>query len=349
MSPCHVGGLDAAHLRLVVSGEQPDRWVTSASDDKFCRLKQTVKGIVWSCPDVSREISVRGYDASMTSELGPTVRRKQLGAALRQLREAAKISMDEVAAHLDRSRSGISQMETGRTAPRKPDLESLLRLYGADDQTAAALEELRREGSKRGWWSTYKLPDYLADLVGLEDDAIKERVVELELIPALLQTPDYAKAVHVVGSYSPPAAEIERRVAVRMQRQRRLVGAEPLEFSAVVSEAALLRTAADPDVGPEQLRHLVEKAELLNVSLRVLPFRVGLHGSMSGSFILLDFAPGVSVSAAYQEYAAGGHMVDDQDVVRLLSDLHNRLRGQALGDDESLALIAELAQQAERG
>lgn len=283
----------------------------------------------------------------MTSELGPTVRRKQLGAALRQLREAAKISMDEAAAHLDRSRSGISQMETGRTAPRKPDLESLLRLYGADDQTAAALEELRREGSKRGWWSTYKLPDYLADLVGLEDDATRERVVELELIPALLQTPDYAKAVHLLGPHSPPAAEIERRVAVRMQRQKRLGGTQPLEFSAVISEASLLRTAAQPDVGPEQLRRLVSDAALPNVSLQVLPFRIGLHASMSGSFILLDFAPGVAVSAAYQEYAVGGHMVDDHDVVRLLSDLHGELRSQALGEDESLALITELAQRAE--
>ncbi|MGH3927758.1 MAG: helix-turn-helix domain-containing protein, partial [Pseudonocardiaceae bacterium] len=280
-------------------------------------------------------------------ELGPTVRRRQLGAALRRLREAAKISMDDAAAHLDRSRSGISQMETGRTAPRKPDLESLLRLYGADDQTAAVLEELRREGSKRGWWSTYKLPDYLADLVGLEDDAISERVVELELIPALLQTPAYAKAVHVVGPQSPPAAEVDRRVEVRVQRQRRLLDSKPLTFSAVISEAAVVRTAAEPDVGSEQLRRLVSDAAMPNVSLRVLPFQVGLHGSMSGSFILLDFAPGVAVSAAYQEYAAGGHMVDDQDVVRLLSDLHDGLRGQALGDDESLALIAELAQQAE--
>lgn len=283
----------------------------------------------------------------MTSELGPTVRRKQLGATLRRLREAAKISMDEAAAHLDRSRSGISQIETGRTAPRKPDLESLLRLYGADQQTAAALEKLRREGSKRGWWSIYRLPDYLADLVGLEDDAIGERAVELELIPALLQTPDYAKAVHVIGPHAPPAAEVERRVAVRMRRQKRLGGAEPLEFSAVISEAALLRTAAQPDVGPEQLRRLVSDAALPNVSLQVLPFRVGLHRSMSGSFVLLDFAPGVAVNAAYQEYAVGGNLVDDEDVARLLGDMHGELRSQALGADESLALITEMAQRAE--
>lgn len=320
--------------------------MTCTTDDNCCRAILTVNSIVWPCPDVSEGI-FGGYDACMTSELGPTVRRRQLGAALRQLREAAKISMDEAAAHLDRSRSGISQMETGRTAPRKPDLESLLRLYGADDQTATALEELRREGSKRGWWSTYKLPDFLADLVGLEDDATRERVVELELIPALLQTPDYAKMVHVVGPHSPPATEIERRVAVRMQRQQRLVDTEPLEFSAVISEAALIRAAAQTDVGPDQLRRLISDAALPNVSLRVLPLRSGLHGSMSGSFTVLEFAPGVALRAAYQEYAVGGHLVDDQDVVRLLSDLHDKLRSKALGDDESLALITEMAQRAE--
>lgn len=276
--------------------------------------------------------------------MGPTVRRKQLGNALRRLRQAAGISMEEAASHLDCARSRVSQMETGRSAPRKPDLEALLRLYGADEQTAVALEDLRREGSKRGWWSTYKLPDWLADLVGLEADAVTERAVELELIPALLQTEAYARAVHLA---SPTSTVTERGIAARMERQKRLVDADPLTFSAVISEAALRRTLAQPGVAAEQLQRLASSAQMANVTVQVLPFSAGVHASMSGSFTLLEFAPGVAVSVAFQEYAAGGQLVDEEDVVQFLTDLYDRLRGQALDADESLALIAELAAQQE--
>lgn len=283
----------------------------------------------------------------MSASDGPTVMRRQLGAELRKLREEAGVSMIRAAAALDCALSKMSHVETGRYGVRKPDLEVLLRLYGVFDRFDE-LDMVRQAGTKRGWWSTYKLPGWLADLVGLEDGARCERTVEIELVPALLQTADYAKAVHVMGPHSPPAVEIARRVAVRMQRQKRLIGPEPLEFSAVISEAALLRTAAHPSgLGAEQLLRLVSDAALPNVSLQVLPIRIGLHGSMAGSFTLLDFASGVALNAAYQEYAAGGHLVDDQDVVQLLSDLHDGLRSQALDANESLALIAELAQRAE--
>jgi hypothetical protein len=222
-----------------------------------------------------------------------------------------------------------------------------LRLYHVDKETAVALEEMRREGKQRGWWSTYRLPAWLGDLVGLEADAVTERVIELELIPALLQTEDYARAVHVAAPHMPPGAEVERRVAARMQRQQRLTEPNPLMLSAVISEAALRRVMAQPDVAPGQLQRLASDAKLRNVTLLVLPFGAGFHGSMSGSFALLDFGLEVSLDVGYQEYAAGGHLVDDQDVVKLLSDLHDLLRGQALDADESLAMITELAQQTE--
>ncbi|MGH3426730.1 MAG: helix-turn-helix domain-containing protein [Mycobacteriales bacterium] len=282
----------------------------------------------------------------MTRSQGPTVRRKQLGAELRRLRQDARISMEEAAAALDCARSKVSHIETGRYGPRKPDLEVLLRLYGALDKLDT-LEELRREGTKRGWWSTYKLPEYLADLVGLEADAVIESALELELIPALLQTEEYARTVHVAGPHMTPSSEVDRRVAARMQRQKRLVDADPLALSVVISEAALRRTAAQPSIAVEQLRRLASDAQLSNVTVQVLPFSAGVHASMSGSFTLLDFAPGVLSRCVYQEYAAGGHLVDDPGVVQLLNDLYDALRRQALDADESLALIAEVTQQAE--
>lgn len=273
------------------------------------------------------------------------MRRRQLGRALRLLREQAGLRTEDAARELDCARSKISHMEGARNPIGKPDLDALLRLYCVDKETAVALEEMRREGKARGWWSTYRIPAWLGDLVGLEADAVTERVVELELIPALLQTEDYARAVHVAAPHMPPGAEVDRRVAARMQRQKRLTEPDALILSAVVSEAALRRVMAQPDVAAAQLQRLVSDAQLPNVSLLVLPFSAGLHGSMSGSFTLLDFGLEVSLDVGYQEYAAGGHLVDDQEVVRLLSDLYDSLHDQALGADESLALIAELAQQ----
>lgn len=280
------------------------------------------------------------------TEVGPAMRRKQLGRQLRELREGAGLRMEDAATALDCARSRISHIETGRYGVRKPDLEVLLRLYGALDRLAV-LEELRQQGTQRGWWSTYRLPDWLAGYVGFEADATQLRSLELELVPGLLQTEAYARAVHVAGHHMTPIAEIERRVAARMQRQARLTAAVPLVLSVVVSEAALQRTLAmAKGVGTEQLNHLVTSARLRNVTLQILPFSVGVHRSMSGSFTLLSFAPGVSPDIAYQEYAVGGHLVDDQDVVGLLSSLHDELRDQALDADESLTLISEYSQRA---
>lgn len=275
-----------------------------------------------------------------------TMRKNQLGRQLRELREAAGKRMEDAAAALDCSRSRISHLETGRYSVRKPDLEVLLRLYGALDKLET-LEEIRREGTRRGWWATYRLPDWLAGYVGLEADAIALRALELELVPGLLQTEAYARAVHIAGHHMTPTAEVDRRVAARMRRQERLTVAEPLVLSVVVSEAALQRTLAmADDVAAGQLDHLTTSAKLPNVTLQVLPFSIGVHRSMSGSFTLLSFPEGVSPDIAYQEYAVGGHLVDDQDVVGLLSSLHDELRDQALGADESLMLISELAHRA---
>ncbi len=249
--------------------------------------------------------------------------------------------MEDAAAALDCARSRISHIETGRNAVRKPDLEVLLRLYGALDRLEA-LEELRREGTKRGWWSTYRLPDWLQAYIGLEADAVTVRTFALELVPGLLQTEAYARAVHFGPQDS---GDVERRVAARMQRANRLTAPDPLALSAVISEGALMRTLACQEVASEQLKQLEAMAKLPSVALHVLPLDRGLHRSMAGSFSVLSFAPGVSADIAYQEYAIGAHLVDEQDLVQQLSSLYDELRSQALGRDESLGLLSELTQR----
>jgi len=277
------------------------------------------------------------------------MRRRQLAQALQQLREQAGLKVEAVAERLDVSRSAVAAYEAGRNLVSQPVLESLLRLYGAYDAKFDELNELRKDAKKPGWWSTRGLPNWLKSYVGLEADAASARVFSLELLPGLLQTEDYARQLHSMV-HQLPDQEVERRVATRLQRQKRLIGPSPnlLTFSAVISEGALRRLSAEPAMAVAQLRHLESSARLPNVSLRVLPFAAGLHRSMSGSFTLLAFNPGVSLDIAYQEYAVGAHLVDEQDVVHELSGVYDQLQSQALDDDASLAAISELMELMER-
>ncbi len=276
---------------------------------------------------------------------GPTLRKRQLGMELRRLRDAAGLTREAAADEIACSPTKITHLESGRNSPRKAELRVLLQLYDASAQEYAALEELRLEASERGWWSTARLPEWLAAYVGLEADATSLRALALELIPGLLQTEDYAREVHLRGDHMTQPDEVDRWVSARIRRQHRLTDSAPLHFTAVVSEAALRRCASHPAIAPGQLRHLIERASLPNVDLRVLPFSAGMHPSMSGSFALLSFPDDALPDAAYQEYAVGGHLIDEQVIVARLDRLYGALRDQALGADESLVLISALLNQ----
>lgn len=280
---------------------------------------------------------------------GPTIRRRQLGIELRRLRDAVGVSRENAAGAIGAVPSKITHIEQGRNAPNKAELIVLLQLYGSDKEHLDALEEIRLEASKRGWWSQYRLPEWLAGYVGLEADAIAMRVLGLELVPGLLQTEEYARELHVVGRHMTPTDQVERRVAARMKRQARLTDEQqPLQLRTLVSEGALRRCAAHTNVAVDQLQHLLNEAKRPNVELQVIPFGAGLLNGLGGMFSILSFPEGLLPDVAYQEYAIGGHLIDDSTAVSQLSTLHDELRGQALGDDESLAMIAELLSTARR-
>jgi transcriptional regulator with XRE-family HTH domain len=270
---------------------------------------------------------------------GPTIRRRQLGAALRQLRADADETREQTAFVLGCSPTKVTYLESGRNVIGKTELIVLLQHYDAGDKLDA-LEELRTEAGKRGWWSTARLPEWLAAYVGLETEASSVRSFELELIPGLLQTEAYARDLHVLrGALKPD--DLERRVQARLRRQERLTGSDPLQLSAVVSQAALTR-CAQSTVAAEQFEQLLEWAKLPNVEIRILPFALGLHSGMSGAFTLLSFPDGLLPDAGWQEYALGGHIIDDDSDVATLTRLFDELRSQALGCDESLTLLAEI-------
>ncbi|MGH3825643.1 MAG: helix-turn-helix domain-containing protein [Pseudonocardiaceae bacterium] len=274
---------------------------------------------------------------------GPTLRRVQLGIELRQLREAANMSRPEAAAAIKTSKSRFAAIEVGRNVVSYSELIVLVRdHYHGSAEQLAALEEIREEASQRGWWSTYGLPDWLAGYVGLEHDASEVRTLDPEIVPGLLQTESYMRRL-CATDVRLSAKEVDKRIPARLQRQVRLTGANPLRLTAVVSEAALVRCARDEAVADDQLAHLVEVARWPNVELRVLPFDLGLHVGMAGPFSLLSFPGGLLPDAGYQEYLVGGHMIDDGAAVAQLAMLFGELRSQALGPNESLTMIAQLA------
>lgn len=270
------------------------------------------------------------------------MRRKALGRELRKLRTQSGESLEEIANLLGCSVGKVGHIETGRNSPSKTELMVLMSHYGVSEQDRALFEEIRQEASKRGWWSTYRLPNWFSNYVGMETDALRLRNFELELIPGLLQTEEYARAVTVLARHMTEPEEVERKVELRMQRQKRLFGDNPLDVVAVISEAALHRCARTSGVGAKQLAHLLELGEHANIEIHILLFDEGLHKSMSGSFALLDFPPDTWPSAAYQEYAVGGHLVDDQDVVKALDTLFAELRERALSERDSARLISKL-------
>jgi transcriptional regulator with XRE-family HTH domain len=274
---------------------------------------------------------------------GPTIRKRQLGAALRQMRTDAGETREQTAAVIGCSPTKVTYLESGRNVIGKTELIVLIQHYGASAAgKLETLEELRQEAGKRGWWSTARLPEWLANYVGLETEASSVRSFELELIPGLLQTEQYAREIHALRGQPPD--DLERRVKARLRRQERLTTSEPLRLSALISEAALARCARQPNVAAEQFRQLHGWAQRPNIEIQVLPFDAGLHSGMSGAFTVLSFPNGLLPDTGWQEYALGGHIIDDPSDVASLTTLYDELRDQALGCGESLTLLAEFVE-----
>jgi transcriptional regulator with XRE-family HTH domain len=223
---------------------------------------------------------------------GPTVLRILLGSQLRSLRESRGITREDAGYTIRASGSKISRMELGRVSFKERDITDLLSLYGVQDEAErAALVDLARQANSPGWWHKYGdvLPSWFHVYVGLEEAASLIRVYELQFIPGLLQTTDYARAVVRLGQRGASDEEVEHRVSLRMDRQRVLGKASAPRLWAVVDEAVLRRPIGGPDVMRTQIERLIEVSKEPNVTLQVMPFRFGGHAAESGSFTIMRF------------------------------------------------------------
>ena len=221
----------------------------------------------------------------------PTVRQRRLAAELRRLR--GDLTGDDVAAALGWSPSKVSRYELARSTPKVAEVGKLLDYYGVTGSHREQILALAREAAQKGWWEAYSdaLPEELTALIALEDEASSSWMWELDVIPGLLQTEEYARQV-ISGGYQIGIpllpSQIDQRVEVRLRRQNTLTRGNPMELSVVLDESVLLRRNTDTQVMRTQLAHLLEVSELPNVTVQIFPLQT-LHPVTTSSFLLLKF------------------------------------------------------------
>jgi transcriptional regulator with XRE-family HTH domain len=277
----------------------------------------------------------------------PSARARRLAAELRQLREASGMTGEDVASRLKWSASKVSRIETSRTAVTIGDLRALLDLYQVSGSARDRLTELGRTANQRGWWDAYgeTLSYGYSTFLALENDAESERFYGQMIVPGLLQTGRYAEEIIRATLLASPPGAIARRVEARLARQRLLTKDSPLQFSTVLDEGALRRQVGGPDVMADQISHLAEMARRPNITVQILPFATGAHIAMTGSFSLLRF-PGPTASyMVYLENMTDELFIESEAESYHYSLAYDRLTELALGQEDSLALAAQIAQE----
>jgi transcriptional regulator with XRE-family HTH domain len=289
----------------------------------------------------SRELSEgAGGDANRVG--GPTVRRIQLGSQLRRLRESSGISRDEAGDRIRASDSKISRIELGRVGLKERDVADLLTLYGVSEEAdRATLLKLVREANRPGWWQNLSdvLPPWFQPYMDLEEAAAVIRTYQVQFIPGLLQTEDYARAVITQCSTEVSADTVERLVSARMNRQRVLTRPDPPRLWVVVDEAALRRPIGGSKIMRAQLEHLITLIGLSNLTLQIIPFSVGGHAADGGAFSILRFSDPNLSDVVYLEHLAGATYLDKREAVARYKTVMERLVVESAPPDTTADMI----------
>jgi len=249
---------------------------------------------------------------------GPTVLRMLLGAQLRRLREASGVSREGAGWEIRSSESKISRMELGRVGFKERDVSDLLTLYGVNEIAERdALLKLARDANSPGWWHRYSdvLPAWFQSYLGLEAAASLIRTYEVQFVPGLLQTREYARAVVMLGHGAATATEIDRRVSLRVERQKLFNRPRPPQLWAVVDEAVLRRPIGGAEVMRGQLSALIEATKVPNVRLQIIPFNAGGHAAAGNAFTILRFPDQDLPDIVYIEQLTSALYLDKRDDV----------------------------------
>ncbi|MER6995614.1 helix-turn-helix transcriptional regulator [Streptomyces sp. NPDC000410] len=278
----------------------------------------------------------------------PTVGQVVLGKRLQDLRERAGLKREEAAKVLHVAPATIRRMETAEVALKIPYVQLLLRAYGVADEEADGFVQLAEDANKPGWWQRFHdvLPGWFSMYVSLEGAASLIRAYEPHFVPGLLQTEDYARAVMRSGALGATGAEdIERHVALRMERQALLDRPDAPRFWVIMDETALRRPAGGPKVMRAQLDRLLESTALPHVTLQVAEFAAGPHPGTFGPFVLFRFALPELPDLVYSEYLTGAVYLDSRPEVASHLEVMDRMAAQAATAQRTKQILLDLRKE----
>ncbi|WP_329087610.1 MULTISPECIES: helix-turn-helix domain-containing protein [unclassified Streptosporangium] len=268
----------------------------------------------------------------------PTVRHRRLGRELRRLREKADLTLEEVATPLRWSTAKLSRIENARTMPSGTDVADLCDLYAVDPPTKAGLIQLGQDAGQRGWWTAYS-DVFAGAYVGLESEATTIRTWEPLLVPGLLQNEVYARELIRTSRPGLVATELKRYVAARMARKISLLSSQAPVLHVLMDECALRRPVGSPGIMAHQLGDILQVMDWPNITVQVLPLRIGAHCGLEGAFSLLAFDT-EDPEVGYTGCPGGDVYVEATDQVENLKLTFERLAGACLSPEESAAFIA---------
>ncbi|MFG2434192.1 helix-turn-helix domain-containing protein [Streptomyces sp. NPDC048508] len=278
--------------------------------------------------------------------VGPTTRRRQLGADLRRLRERKGLTLEEAGARVGISKATLSRYETKEGTVKWPAVDALCREYDVTEVERLALIELAKGAKIQGWWRSLAdpIPDSMNLMLTLEDEVVREDHYACMYIPGLLQTRAYAEAVHRASEVQCPEREVQHMVDIRMKRQELLRRAEPPHIWCVIDEAAIRRSVGGRQVMREQLQHLLDLAELPHVTVQILTFSTGAHAAAVGSFAILR-GPAPDLDVVYVDVLSGGLFMEKQQELERYRLAFQYLSAQALDLESSAALIRRISKE----
>ncbi|MEU9990857.1 helix-turn-helix domain-containing protein [Streptomyces sp. NPDC007971] len=277
---------------------------------------------------------------------GPAVRRRKLGAELRTLRTGTGLTSGEAARLVGWHQSKVSRIETGASGVKPADVRLLLDAYGVRDgqlrELLLMLAGSEEAGGRSRWWHAYRgiLPPTYRDFISLESQASEMRTLETTVVPGLLQTPEYARAVTRAAVEGVDEERLDALVEVRLARQDVLRRDPPLTLSAVLDEAVLKRDVGGPEVMARQLARLVEAARLPQVRLQVLPFAAGAHVGLTGPFVIFSFPSTSDLDVVVLDQLTSSLYLERKEDLMAYSEAFNTLQIHALSPEDSLDYIA---------
>jgi transcriptional regulator with XRE-family HTH domain len=270
----------------------------------------------------------------------PTVRQRELGKQLRELRTLHGLTVEDVAEKLLCSATKISRLETGARRPSLRDVRDLCALYGVDESTTASLMNLARGAREQGWWTQYE--DLKLDpLIGLEQEATAITCYSMYYMPALLQTADYASAIIRAIAPKMDSQVLQQRVEARLRRQELLEGPVRPRYRVLLDEAVLHRPVGGAELMGVQLKKLVEAIRGEKVTVQVVPFDAGAHAAADGYFVLLEFGNPNLQPVVFLEGLTGIHYLERKDEIARYRETVEYLRDSALSPRDSQALISK--------